>query len=514
MRVAALLLILSASFARADDALDRLAADLASEDPAVRAAARSQLLKSSERRVPAIRAAAANATDAEARAALLEIAETIAEGRPMQVATEWARRALRNDMLLDDVEGWEISPIAVFCCWMTRGEEIAAQAAADPDRPWLDQKPDVRLLAKAGAHWLEAYTLAKFGDDLEAWKRFREKVQDWSWAEIRLEGLVERGYRVRDGDANVAVAEFLRAGRRWRSGDSRESFVKLVSAVFKGRPGEGEPSDEERLLDWIEACGSTFAREGDRFVTSAGAEEFLSAVRHGSDGVALAALAELERWPDRVPEEAWRLAEANVNVVTRVMEKARLRVPRDRLPGVLRALGSESSARGLAAIWKHEDLSSLAQDREADPDDRVRAIRFLARLDREAAAAAGRGVLDAYAREPHADEHAVARAAALAAADSGAKEALDGAEAWLKIAPENYERIDVALLLARHGRRAGFDLIVDRAARDLLDRRRCAKARKFIEGAPSAENDDEWGAWAGSETGDYAWDPASKKWRR
>lgn len=518
-----LLLLLCASVSRADGALDRLATELASEDPAVRAAAREELLQSSERRVPALRAKAATVTDAEARAALLEIAELIEEGRPLECAKKFARKVVSRKLLLDDVRNWKVSPVAVFCCWLTRAELVVEEAPVDGRDEWA---PPLKAkdLEEAGERWLEAWTLADFGDDADAWAVFRSRVRDWSWTEIRLEGLTARGFRVREKDANVAAREFLSAGRiegnaerrtvRAAAAEATESFQLLLVQVFKGCPAmDPEEFAVDDVLDWIEACGETWQREGDRFVSSAGPDDFLSATRSPRSGVALAALEELRRWPDRIPADCWRLVEANPSLVTRAMHDAGIAVPKDRLAAVLRAMGSREDPRLVKEIWKSPDLAALARDREADPGDRERALRCLARIDPEAAAVAGSAVLDDYIRKAHADEHTVGRAAAVAAAATGTAEALDRAEAWLRLAPENYERIDVAIALARQGRRAGFDILVDRASRDLLDRRRCARARKCIEGAPSAENDDEWVDWAVNAGTNYAWDAQLKKWK-
>ena len=526
--LAVLLVAVTPAFADPDVA--DLAIKLASDDPKVRRAARDELLKQAERVAPALRDAAEKATDAEARAALLEIAEFLEDGGPRAYAKDYAWRAARNELTLVEVLQWKVAPERVFLYWLKHSEGISEEAKGrDEKNPFFEEHPDPVKLAQAGTRWLRAYTLADIGADTAAWEAFRAKTRGMSWEEIRFEGLEGRGFRVRDADPDVVAAEFLLAGRiplagalapgvrplRPSTPEMMESFARLTGELFKGCPPQSREGQElDAALDWIEACGRTFWRKGNRIVSHAGPDDFVAATRSPRDGVALAALAELERWPERVPPECWSRVEANPTLVLRVMGKAAIPSPREHLPAVLRALGKEPDAAWIRRISNAADLASLARDRTADPEDRERAFRGLARVDARVAGESARALLEAYKAEDGFEGHVVARAAAIAAIEDGMAESLDLAEAWLQLAPENYERIDVAIALARRGRRAGFDLIVDRARRDLLDRRRCAKVRDFVDGAPELLRDDLWPKWARDEAASYYWDEAAKEWRR
>ncbi|MEK7465972.1 MAG: hypothetical protein AAB074_01040 [Planctomycetota bacterium] len=518
-----LLIIALALPVAADPDLSGLANRLASEDPEVRAAAREELLRQDERIAPALRAAAEKVEDAEARAALLEIAELLEEGGPLAYAKDWAWKAAGNQVTLDDVLGWKVAPERVFLCWLRRADGIAEEVTRG-NNLFREDRPDPRLLEAAGTRWLRAYTLAEIGPDAVAWETFRVKTRGMSWEEIRLEGLEGRGFRVRDADPDVVAAEFLLAGRvplggaqgrnvrplRPATPEVVDSFARLTGGLFKGCPVAGEL---DAALDWIEACGKTFWRKGSRIVSHAGPDDFVAATRSPREGVALAALAALENWPGRVPPECWGRVEANPSLVLRVMAKAGIPSPREHLPAVLRTLGKEPDAATIRRVTNTTDLSDLALERTADSEDRERAFRCLARVEAKAAGVAARSLLEAYKAEDGFEGHVVARAAAIAAAEEGAPAGLDLAEDWLKLAPENYERIDVAIALARKGRRAGFDLIVDRARRDLLDRRRCAKVRDFVDSAPELLRDDLWPKWARDDAPACVWDEATKQWR-
>ncbi|KAF0244282.1 MAG: hypothetical protein FD180_2656 [Planctomycetota bacterium] len=485
---------------------------LADPDPSVSAAAREELLALDDLAAPRLRADAENPANAAVRETLLEIVDVLEE-KTLAVAREWLLLTRSGHLALESLKESSPSPRSVFLCWLTRPEEVAK---GDESRFAL-RADDVRAL---GMLWLRGYTLADIGADAAAWRAFLDLHSDCSVTQLRLQGLKQRGYSVLGADANEVAREFLRAGNgsflgerisswglRMQAGNlACDAFLMLLPEVFAfSASGDRSPSGLLPALEWIAINSGHFVWEQNRLTSNAGAEVFLTIYEGDNASHRLAALSELRRWPDRIPKDAWKLFNSAPSLVAHAMHRAGVPAPREALPLVLTALGDVNDPADLASIWNAGDLESLALDGEAESATRARAIRVLAAVYGDLGFTVCTSLL-----KPEQDRR-VTNAAILALARLPGNAGLEMAEKWLDSAADGPDRIDIAIALARRGRRAGFDVILKRARGDLLDRRRAAMVREFVEGVPEADNDDRWAAWA-SGVGNYAWDAERRKW--
>ncbi|MEK7469557.1 MAG: HEAT repeat domain-containing protein [Planctomycetota bacterium] len=486
---------------------------LADPDPAVSAAAREELLALDDFAVPGLRADAANTENLTARMALLEIADTI-ETRTLAVAREWEsmpRYAMHLDF--DVLEKSGVPPCAVFLRWLSRPR-------GDEEKPArsLFRSGDIQLL---GLSWLRAYTFADLGKDPAAWREFLEKHHGRPVAGMRRQGLIQRGFEIADPDPNKAARAYRSAGNpgnlkasdgsRWISADPEDylyqAFADLLGADFAlPASSDKSPPHVQQALDWIELNDSWFAWEGGRLVSRAGAEEYLSVYHAGSALLRLVALAELRRWPERIPRDAWNLVDLAPSLVAHAMHCAGVPVPREALPVVLTALGPANDPGELAKIWNVGDLEALAQDKDAAISTRAEAIRVLATLDAQRGLALCTSILNTC------KDRRLVSAAILACTRFPGNTGLDAAESWLAAAEDGPDRFDVAIALARRGRESGMEVILKRASGDLLDRRRAALVREFVEGVPDEDHDHEWKTWAAERKG-FVWSPEVQKWK-
>lgn len=484
---------------------------LADPDPAVRAGARQELLRLDSLSSPRLRLDARRTEDPEVRKELLEIADLL-EAQTWQAAKEWLPEA--QNLAIEGLENSIPSPCAVFLCWLSSpGECTTSQGSNRVLRP-----EDVRW---AGRAWLMGYTLADFAQDSDAWRDFLERNIGCSATELRLRGLEQRGYAVVGGDPNLVAREFVRAGGASFLRESRDSwgrylapvdlrdrsFSRLLPSVFAfPATDDSSPPGLTQALEWIELNAGCFAWEQGRLVSHAGVEEFLSVYRGDNTSLRLAALGELRRWPDRIPKDAWSLVGDAPLQVAHAMHIAGIPVPREALPAVLAALGPANDPLNLSGIWIPEDLEALARDDAEAATLRAQAVRVLAAVDAKRGQAVCDAVLKSRPGRP------VEQAAILALARLPGDAGLKTVETWLAGAEDCSARLDVAVALARRGRSAGFEVILQRARADLLDRRRAAQVREFVEGVPAAEHDDQWPAWAAS-AGTYDWDASIQKWK-
>ncbi|MCE9581318.1 MAG: hypothetical protein K8T20_02255 [Planctomycetes bacterium] len=506
--------------------IDALARRLGDEDPGVREAARKELLALDEDDAPALLAAAAKTADPEARAALREIAEIIADRRYIDCAKEWADAASSRRLELDDVRKWEVHPVSVFLCWVGEPERIRTEIEGGGDTRMTGfEKGWTENLQKAGYRWLRAWTLADLGEDPAAWRAFATRTRRLTWTAMRLEGLSSRGFRVLDPDPAVAAAELVAAWRPLQGGKRRntvahgrslsaETFLLLLRSIFGRNDGVPFPApDVDAVLDWVEASRYRFTREKNRLTSLAVADDFLASLDSDRPGVQVAALEALKRWPDQIPEKGWELLPLDAERVAAAMDVAKRPIPREKLAGFLEALPPWTKPSKFSAIWVPGDLADLITTR-SNQAARSLALDLLAGIDAAGARKAAATALSTYVAEPQKGEHSLARSAALEVARGKNAARLDLVERWLTVAPDKVERIDVAIALARRGRRVGFDLVVDRASRDLLDLRRGERFRKFVAGAPSHLHADRWSAWAAEAKDGYAWNASTKKWEK
>jgi hypothetical protein len=486
---------------------------LSDPDPAIRAAAREELLALDDLAVPGMRADAGKAENAGARLALLEIADVI-EKRTLAVADDW-EGLLRNGehLTMDLVDSSRVPPCAVFLRWFTRPvaeERVGSRSAY--------AVADIRSL---GLSWLQAYTFADFGTHSTSWRRFLEQNRGQPVAALRRRGLIQRGYAVDDPDPNKAARAYRSAGHpanlqapgtgRWNHSDPEDylhvAFVKLLGEVMAvPDPGDGLVPQVQTAMEWLELNSGCFAWEGNRLVSRAGAEEYLSVYRGENESLRIAALRELRRWPDRIPKDAWRLVASGPSLVAHAMHLAGVEAPREALPLVLTALGPANDPRDIAKIWNTADLEALVQDKEAAVSTRATALRVLASVDGEKGFSLCTSILKSGKDRP------LVNAAALACTRFPGDAGLALAESWLATADDGPDKVDVAIGLARRGRSAGMDLIVKRAGADLLDRRRASLVREFVEGAPDEGHDHLWKEWA-EKTKGLAWNAEEQKWK-
>ncbi|KAF0245872.1 MAG: hypothetical protein FD180_1231 [Planctomycetota bacterium] len=482
-------------------ALERLANRLASDDPEVRSAAREEALSLGLERADDLEAHSFLVTDAEARAALREIAELIRDRAVLEVA----RRILNSGFPVEEWvrrEGVEALPALVRV--FEHPEEFVANAYAS--------QAAVQVLT---SEMIEALTFAPARGSEEGWRDFLTLHSGASLDEIRSRELEKAGYRVRDADL-YRRASHLASAKRWiesrRSEATGRSMTEYLSLRYDASvPGCGD-DDRGQLEEWI-AANKGFLVEAERKIaTRAPIEHYVDLLSSNHRLRVRGALRALFEAPTAVPDTAWDLTERHADLVFPLMARAGKRPP-DEIFGRLLTVARDSwEHTDFLPIWREEQLIRWLQ--ESDPSDVRRATVFAILNEiggKQGLDAVAEALRDTQFCEPEPGRNVGEVALELLGKATDPSQ-LDEIAAWARDAEPSHERRQVVFALFKIGHRSGLELAVALAAERKLVPVECAWVREQVDGAPEGYSRDEWSRWATLGSDRYVWREAEKRW--
>lgn len=511
-------LLLLALPATAGDLLGRLADD----DPAVREAARGELKGVSAQELEEMQRAA---KDPEAVAALREEAQRRQVAPVADRADALARRLAARAATERELLALDAFAIPVLLHWLDRPEEIPNMFCGAGGV--VDSTP--MTLDLAARTWLQVLTGERERATADEWKRAAAGWRGRPLAEVVLDGLMRRGYRVRSADAGEAAAALVAAyegeGRKgwptpanqWRVG----GMAFAARWLMESRIGEGAagrdlfaPRADEAApyREWLAANRGFVAWNGRKYTTSAKPADWIAALG-GEDREAIAGALRLlvPHAEDAAPAARRHLA-AHTVAVARILGRAGLAATAGELPAILGALGSNVLGEDFRPLVTGDALAAFIRTRPA-PDLLAAALHALS----EAGEPRHAELALEFAKSPgNTDDDPVdwvGGRAALAVAVLGNDGQVEKILPWLK-ASNAFVRLEVAWPLLRRGRAEAWPVVV--AALDsgfLSPLSAQIRLQGIADDLPLDDNAAQWRLWAGK-AGDYRWDAAARKWVR
>ncbi len=515
--------------ATAEPDFEALARQLADEDPEVRRAAADELLRLDESFAPRLKVEEDRTADVEARAALREIREEILERPNRELAVDW-------------LYGWSLTdadqpPLAALDAAGPRSLGALAWAKENPD--WVMRAVERRVrerntgnesrvhrwfepsfVAILAAYALEGLSLARSGDP-GFWTDFAGQARGLEWREVRLRGLEVRGYAVKSADvqeAGRALVAYWRDCVEKTPGPNSTmhppvgpAFEALVAELFAGDPLLPVESEREGGLGpWLAACNGKFGREGDRWTCAAGPDDFAAAIDPARPNVLRAALVALRRWPERVPETAWRWLSVAPLPVLRLRAAAGRPLSGVETVDALVFAGADAAEDELAVLWDLEQVTAEFADENAPRRARAAAAVLLARRGDARQRAVLGDYIDRKPRPPANRTEDPAFVAARELARRADADAVAIAVRWAKNAYIGPGRYEILRALLESGHREGLELFAETARCVSLPPEEQAWLRSRVEGAPAG---DDWTAWGRTGFVTWSWDSAAGKWR-
>lgn len=510
-----ILCLLAAAAAAAEPSLTER---LASDDPAVRAAALREIDALPADHADRIEKLAGDTDDPEVKTSLIAACRRLRE-KPLREKFE----PLAQEVIAEPGAAWKRilaegdGAAGMLVLWLDREDAIVNSFRGDG---CLFDNTEIAL-GQAAAVWLRFLTAHDFGRDVDAWREFFAARPGKRLSDIALEGLAARGYRVTDADAGVAAAALLSAWSAERlrrnpvpsdgfRGDALVESVEWIvtERVFGRRISPyhiGAFFDEDEFREWLAANRGHVARENDRFVPTAAPEHYLELAEGGDPVARRGALRELLRFPKEAAARVRKLIGSEPGRVLRIMAAAGEGLKSEELPAALDALRWGWDEPENAALWDPEVLAAWLRGAE-DELLIVTALRALSVRGEPGHAAVARGFLD---REP-----AIALAAWLAVAKLGTDGEAGAAVKWLDRARDGAEYRPLAIALARRGHREGLAAVRDITDRGWLRDGEIGELRGFVEGLPGPGEYRKWRVWVEQGIEGYEWDDSAKKWRR
>lgn len=504
--------------ALAGDLLDRLADD----DPAVREKARQEL-----RGVPAaeLEAMQRAAKDAEAAAALREEAERRRVAPVADRADALAKRLAARAATDKDILAMDAFAIPVLLHWLDRTEEVPNMFYSGSC--YVDFTPIT--LDLAARTWLQVLTGEREAASADEWKRRAAAWRGRPLAELALDGLTKRGYRVRAGEPEEAAGALVEAFEKesakgwpsplnqWQVGGMAYAARWLLEArmgeeVRTRDPFAPKAAESAPYREWLAANRGSVTWDGRRFGTKAAPADWIK-ILAGDDRDAIAgALRLLAPHAGAAAPAARRHLEAHPVAVARLMGKAGVAATAAELRVLLAAMRYDALGGDTRGTLTGDALADLVRSK---PDTDVLTIALYALSEvgspRHAALALEFAVSAEHTSGDPADwlNGRAAQAVAALGDDAQVQKILP----WLK-ASNPFVRTEVAWPLLRRGRPEAWPAVADALASGRLSPSTVsARLHDVVPDLPLGDDPAAWTAWA-RDTKSLRWDAAAKRWSK
>lgn len=513
-----LVLLTCAATAVAGDLLDRLAAD----DPRVRETARKELRDVSALELDEMQR---NAKDAEAAAALREEVERRREAPVTDRADALARKFASKLGSEKDVLALDTMAIPVLIAWLDRDEEIPNMFFSGSC--YVDFTPIT--LDLAARTWLQQLTGDNAGPTSDDWRRWAAGKRGRPLAELALDGLMRRGYRVRAGTPEESAAGLVaafegEAKKGWPTPLNQWAVGGMAFAarwLLEARMGEGvrqrdlfAPRNDEAApyREWLAANRGFVAWDGRRYTSSAKPEDWLK-VLAGDDKDAIAgALRLLAPHAALAAPAARRHLEARPLEVARIMAAAGLKATPEEVPAILAALGSNVLAENYRELLSGDALADFIRTKPAF-DLLTNALHALGECGapRHAALALefAKSAQNTSGNPVDWVNGRAAQAVAILGDDAQVAKILP----WLE-ASNPFVRVEVACPLLRRGRGEAWPAIAEALKSGHLSPMVLrVRLDAVVTDLPATDDTAAWNRWV-EEAGKLRWDADVKRWRR